>query len=87
MVLENSGNKSSALGLQYEPENLDRVFQIAVRGLGLYVPPSGGELEILPGRGGIFLPGEGNLRRSDFDNSNPFQSLKQLSMKTEYQLK
>ena len=59
MVLENSGNKSSALGLQYEPENLDRVFQIAVRGLGLYVPPSGGESEILPGRGGFFYQVKG----------------------------
>ena len=55
MVLENSGNKSAALGLQYEPENLDRVFQIAVRGLGLYVPPSGGESEILPGGGEGFF--------------------------------
>ena len=32
-----------------------------------------GELEILLGRE-IFLPGEGNLRRSDFDNSSPLQS-------------
>ena len=32
----------------------------------------GGELEIL--LGGFFLPGEGNLRRSDFDNLNLFQS-------------
>ena len=37
--------------------------------------------------GEIFLPGEGNLRRSDFDNSNLFQSLKQLSVNTEHQLK
>ena len=72
MVLENSGNKSSALGLQYEPENLDRVFQITVKGLGLYVPPQWGRIGNFT-KGGIFLPGEGNLRRSDFDNSNPFQ--------------
>ena len=32
-----------------------------------------------------FLPGEGNLRRSDFDNSNLFQSYKQLSVNTEHQ--
>ena len=31
-----------------------------------------GVLEIL--RGEIFLPGEGNLRRSDFEDSNLFQS-------------
>ena len=73
MVLENSGNKSSALGLQYEPENLDRVFQITVKGLGLYVPPQLGRIGNFTKGGGIFLPGEGNLRRSDFDNSNPFQ--------------
>ena len=36
------------------------------------IPPSEGELEILLGE--IFLPGDGNLRRSDFDNSNLFQS-------------
>ena len=38
---------------------IGRVFQIAVRGGGL---------------GGIFLPGGKNLRRSDFDNWNLFQS-------------
>ena len=32
-----------------------------------------GELEILLGWG-IFLPGAGNPRRSDFDDSNLFQS-------------
>ena len=32
----------------------------------------GGGSEIL--LGGIFLPGKGNLRRSDFDDSNLFQS-------------
>ena len=31
-----------------------------------------GVLEILMGE--IFLPGEGNLRRSDFEDSNLFQS-------------
>ena len=39
------------------------VFQIAVRGWG--------ELELLLGE--IFLPGKGNLRRSEFDDSNFFQ--------------
>ena len=39
------------------------------------------------GGGGIFLPGDGNLR-SDFDNSNLFhQSSKHLSVNTEHQLK
>ena len=36
---------------------------------------------------GIFLPGEGNLRRSDFDNLNLFQNYKQLSLNTVHQLK
>ena len=44
------------------------------------------ESEILLG-GGIFLPGEGNLRRRNFDNLNLFISLKQLSVHTEHQLK
>ena len=48
-----------------------RVFQIVVRGGGK-VPPVRWESKILPG--GIFLLGKGNLRRSDFDDSNPFQS-------------
>ena len=47
--------------------------------------PVGMELEIL--QGGSFLPGEGNLRRNDFDNLNLFQSEKQLSVNTEHQLK
>ena len=46
-----------------------RVFQIVVRGGGK-VPPVRWESEIL--LGGIFLLGKGNLRRSDFDDSNPF---------------
>ena len=46
----------------------------------------GGESEIFLG-GGIFLPGEGNLRRSDFDDSDLFQRKKQLSVNTEHQLK
>ena len=40
------------------------VFQIAARGWG--------ESEILLGE--VFLPGKGNLRRSDFDDSRLFQS-------------
>ena len=48
-----------------------RVFQIVVRGGGK-VPPVTWESKIL--LGGIFLLGKGNLRRSDFDDSNPFQS-------------
>ena len=40
-----------------------RVFRTAVRG--------GGSEVLL---GGIFLPGEGKRRRSDFDNSNLSQS-------------
>ena len=47
--------------------------------------PSGGESEILLGR--IFLPGKGNLRRSDFDDSNLFQNKKQLSVNTDHQFK
>ena len=45
----------------------------------------GGELEILPW--GIFSPGEVNLRRSGFDNSNLFLGQKQLSVNAEHQLK
>ena len=44
-----------------------------------------GESEILLGEN--FLPGDWNLRWSDFDNSNLFQSQKQLSRNTEQQLK
>ena len=47
--------------------------------------PVGMQLEIL--LSGSFLLGEGNLRRSDFDNFNLFQSEKQLSVNTEHQLK
>ena len=36
---------------------------------------------------GCFLPGEGNLRRRDFDDSNLFQSLKKPSVNTQHQLK
>ena len=43
---------------------------MVVRGWG--DSPVRGESEIL--LGGIFSPGEGNLRRSDFDNLNLFQS-------------
>ena len=46
-------------------------FSNSAKGWGK-IPPSEGELEILLGE--IFLPGDGNLRRSDFDNSNLFQS-------------
>ena len=38
------------------------------------IPPVWGESEILLGEGGIFLLGSRNLRRSDFDQSNLFQS-------------
>ena len=52
-----------------------RVSQIAVRG---GVGRKGGKFsvgrEIRNFTGGIFLLGEGNLRESDFDNSNHFQS-------------
>ena len=57
MVLENSGNKSSALGLQYEPENLDRVFQIAVR--GCMSPPVGENRKFYQGGGGFFYQVKG----------------------------
>ena len=54
--------KSTKLGYSRKKAN-SRVFQIVLRGGG-----------IRNFAGGIFLPGEGNLRRSDFDNSNLFQS-------------
>ena len=45
-----------------------KVFQIVVRvGGGNFTGDRWGG-------GGIFLPGEGNLRRRDFDNSNFLQS-------------
>ena len=44
-----------------------------------------GELEIL--LEGFVLLGEGNLRRSDSDDENLFQSYKQLSVNTAQQLK
>ena len=47
-------------------------FQIVVRDGGRGVNPGEGELEIL--LGGIFLPAGENLGRSDFDDSNLFQS-------------
>ena len=37
--------------------------------------------------GGSLLLGDGNPKMSDFDHSNIFQSLKQLSVNTERQLK
>ena len=50
-----------------------RVFQIVVRDGWESPPPSGGlESEILLGEN--FLPSEGNLRRSDFDDSNRFKA-------------
>ena len=52
------------------PLSFITVFQIAVRGGGRggnFPPP---HWKFHWGR--IFLPGEGNLRRSDFDNSNLF---------------
>ena len=48
-------------------------------------PSAGGRIRNRTG--GNFFMGEGNLRRSDFDNSNLIQSLKQLSVNTENQLK
>ena len=36
---------------------------------------------------GIFLPGDENMRRSDFGDSKLFQSQKQHSMNAEHQLK
>ena len=46
--------------------------------MGVVNPPQWmeGESEILLGEGGIFLPGEGNLRRSDFDDSTVRTCLK-----------
>ena len=41
-------------------------------GGGKFPPVRWAESEILPG--GIFLPGKGNLRMSDFDDLNLFQS-------------
>ena len=55
-----------------------RVFQIAVK--------NERESEILL-VGQFFLPGGGNLRRSDFNHSDYFKSQKQLSVNTEHQLK
>ena len=53
-----------------------RVFQIVIEsevgGGGREFSPVGGGIRNLTR--GNFLPGEGNLRRSDFDNSNLFQS-------------
>ena len=54
-----------------------RVFKIVVMNEGLggggvnSHPPVGGTRNFTEG---IFLLGEGNLRRSDFDNLSPFQS-------------
>ena len=45
---------------------------VCVGGGGRVVGRGKGVLEILLGE--IFLPGEGNLRRSDFEDSNLFQS-------------
>ena len=62
-------------------QTIPSIFQIVVRGGGGRGGggkslPGGGESEIF--LGGIFLPGHlacgGNLRRSDFDNLNLFQS-------------
>ena len=49
-----------------------RIFQKVVRG-GWENPPQW-EVGIESFTGEIFLPGEGNLRRRDFDDSNLFQS-------------
>ena len=50
-------------------------------------PPRGGGIRNFTRGGEIFLPGEGNLRRSNFDHSNLFQSCEQLSVNTKHQLK
>ena len=63
-----------------------RIFQKVVRG-GWENPPPSGRLESEVLMWEIFLPGEENLRRSDFDDSNLFQSWKQPSVKTKHQLK
>ena len=65
--------------------HLFRVFQIALSGGWENLTQPLLDLEILLGE--IFLPGEGNLRRSEFGNLNHFQSQKQLSVNTEHQLK
>ena len=54
----------------FQKKKNSRVFQIVVRGGWGWGGGWGSEILI----GEIFLPGEGNLRRSDFDNSNLFQS-------------
>ena len=48
-----------------------RVFQIAIRS-GWKNPPQWGVGIGNFTEGGFFLPGAGNLRRSDFDDSNLF---------------
>ena len=54
MVLENSGNKSSALGLQYEPENLDS-FPNRSKGFGVVCPPQWGRIGNFTREGGDFF--------------------------------
>ena len=63
-------NSVICLVIMFIPTDV-RVFQISVRGGG-GKSPSGGESEIL--LEGIFLPIEGNLKRSVFDDSNLSQS-------------
>ena len=60
MVLENSGNKSSALGLQYEPENLDS-FPNRSKGFGVVRPPPpvGENRRFYQGGGEIFYQVKG----------------------------
>ena len=53
---------------------LCRVFQIAEVG----GEEGGGGISNFSEGGGIFLPREGNLKRRGFDDSNSFQSEKQL---------
>ena len=61
-------------------------FLVSSQGFPNNIPPSRRGIENFTG-GRIFLIGERNLRRNDFDNMNLFQSLKQLSVNTEHQLK
>ena len=51
-----------------------QVFKIAVKGGGGGGEGGEGVLEVLLGGGGDFLADSGNLRRSDFDKLNFFQS-------------
>ena len=51
-----------------------KVFQLVLRGGREIPPPSEKWRGVRSFAGGIFLSGGGNLRRSDFDHSDHFQS-------------